>query len=229
MVDVYDNYIKILAKVSKFYSNSNSLNPKPEIIAVSKTFDEESILPLLENGIKIFGENKVQEAETKWSNLKKKFQNIELHLIGPLQSNKVKSALKIFDCIQTIDREKIVNKISSLIDNDEYFKNKKIKYFIQVNTGNESQKSGVSLNEAKEFINWCLNDSKLSISGLMCIPPFGQDPEKHFKTIDDLSNNLNIHHRSMGMTNDYEKALKYNATYIRIGSAIFGPRGVKNF
>tara|TARA_A100001015_G_C15022152_1_gene728559 strand:- start:2284 stop:2973 length:690 start_codon:yes stop_codon:yes gene_type:complete len=229
MVNVYDNYIKILERVSKFYSNSNSLKPKPEIIAVSKTFGEESILPLLEKGIKVFGENKVQEAEEKWSKLKERFEKIELHLIGPLQSNKVKSALKIFDCIQTIDREKLVKKINNLIENDEFIYKKKIKYFIQVNTGNESQKSGVLLNEAKEFINWCVNDSKLLISGLMCIPPLDQDPEKHFKIISQLSNDLNIQHKSMGMTNDYEKALKYNATYIRVGSAIFGPRGVKSF
>ena len=191
----------------------------PKIIAVSKTFDIEKIIPLIEFGHLDYGENKVQEAIDKWNEVKIKKPDIKLHLIGKLQSNKVKFALKIFDYIHSVDSEKIAKKI-----HDEQLKqNKRVKLFIQVNIGNEDQKSGVNKNELYNLYNYC-RKLNLDVIGLMCIPPLKEDPEKYFMEINLLKKELDLLELSMGMSSDYIKAIRYSSTYLRIGSNIFGKR-----
>ena len=202
-------------------SNLNDLNAikLPKIIAVSKTFKLENILPLIEYGHEDFGENKVQEAVDKWTDIKENKRNINLHLIGKLQSNKVKLAVKLFDYIHSLDSEKLAKKIS-----DEQNKiNKSMKIFIQVNIGEEDQKSGVNKNELHNLVNCCKNLG-LDVVGLMCIPPINSNPEDYFKEMSVLNRNYNFSELSMGMSSDYLKAIKNNATYLRIGSNIFGKR-----
>ena len=200
-------------------SKNTTKNRIPEIIAVSKTFKEEHILPLLEHGHLHFGENKIQESIDKWSSLKKKYPKIYLHFIGKLQTNKVKLAVNLFDYIHSLDNIKLAKKIS-----DEQVKQKKkIKIFIQVNLGNEEQKSGIS----KENLYSFLDNSKkldLDIIGLMCIPPINESPDKYFQELRDLNLKLNLSDLSMGMSSDYLKAVENSATFIRIGSNIFGER-----
>ena len=190
----------------------------PTIIAVSKTFKIDHILPLVEYGHRDFGENKVQEALEKWTEVKSK-TNVNLHLIGKLQTNKVKFAVKIFDFIHSLDNEKLAKKISD----EQKKQNKKPKIFIQVNLGDEDQKSGINKDKLKEFYNFSIN-LDLDIIGLMCIPPFNENPSKFFSKMDELNQLINLDELSMGMSSDYLKALDYNATYLRIGSNIFGQR-----
>tara|TARA_B100000780_G_scaffold255728_1_gene204501 strand:+ start:20 stop:682 length:663 start_codon:yes stop_codon:yes gene_type:complete len=191
----------------------------PEIIAVSKTFKMVNILPLINHGHLHFGENKVQEALEKWSDIKNKNYNIQLHLIGRLQTNKVKFALKIFDYIHSLDSEKLANKIA-----DEQTKqNKRPKIFIQVNIGKEDQKSGINKEKLKDFCNFCKN-LNLDIIGTMCIPPNDGNTEKYFSEMNNINNELNFKELSMGMSGDYLEAIKNNATYVRVGSKIFGSR-----
>jgi len=191
----------------------------PKIIAVSKTFPISEIMPLIEYGHVHFGENKVQEAVDKWSEVKIKYPDIKLHLIGKLQTNKVKFAVKCFDYIHSIDNEKLAKKIA-----DEQIKqSKNIKLFIQVNIGNEDQKSGISKKNLKNFYSYC-KDLSLNIVGLMCIPPVNDDPKPLFDEMNDLKNKLNLKELSMGMSADYVKATKSFSTYLRIGSKIFGLR-----
>ena len=186
---------------------------------MSKTFGAEAIKPLIEYGHIDFGENKVQETLNKWSDLKLKYKQIKLHMIGKLQTNKVKNAVKIFDYIHSVDNEKLAKKIS-----DEQIKNNKnIKIFIQVNIGNEDQKSGINKDKLKNFYKYCLN-LKLDVQGLMCIPPDGQDSSKFFKDLKFLNENLGLKKLSMGMSSDYISAIENSATHIRIGSSIFGSR-----
>ena len=192
---------------------------KLKVIAVSKTFPIEQIQPLIRYGHLDFGENKVQEALNKWSNVKLEHPNIKLHLIGNLQSNKVKSAVKIFDFIHSVDNAKIAKKISA----EELQQNKKIKIFIQVNIGNESQKSGIYKHEIKDFYLYCL-ELNLDVIGLMCIPPQEKNSEFFFKEMKNLNEKLKLQELSMGMSSDYLKAAKYSSTYLRIGSSIFGNR-----
>ena len=193
------------------------LNPK--VIAVSKTFKLEKILPLVEYGHLDYGENKVQEAIDKWSEIKLKNQNIKLHLIGKLQTNKVKHAIKIFDYIHSIDSIKLAKKIA-----DEQSKqNKNLKLFIQVNIGDEQQKSGVKVDQIEELIIFS-KQLKLNIIGLMCIPPVNEDPDKYFKEIKILSKKFDLKEISMGMSSDYLKAVENSSTFLRIGSSIFGKR-----
>ena len=196
-----------------------NINHNLNIIAVSKTHSMNDILPLIQSGHKHYGENKVQEAIDKWSEIKLKKQNINLHLIGKLQTNKVKFAVKLFDYIHSVDSEKLARKIS-----DESLKlNKKIKIFIQVNIGNESQKSGVNKNELSNLVNYCLT-LNLELIGLMCIPPEGHDSTNYFKEMKDLNHNFNLSDLSMGMSGDYLKAVENSSTFLRIGSSIFGQR-----
>ena len=222
MSDVVKNYRGIISQINKLHKEYSQTSKNPKLIAVSKTFPEEVIKKVIEDGHKIFGENKVQEAFSKWKSLKNKYNNLELHLIGPLQSNKVKIALEIFDVIQTIDREKIVLKIKNLL-NSEYHA-RTYKFFIQVNIGNEEQKSGVKISDLSDFIEWTVKDQKLKVDGLMCIPPYDEDPSLYFNLLRQLCDNHNLQHASMGMTNDFEKAVKFGATYLRVGSGIFGKR-----
>ena len=191
----------------------------PTIIAVSKTFKLEKILPLISYGHLEFGENKVQEAVEKWTDTKLKNPKIKLHLIGRLQTNKVKFALKIFDYIHSVDSKKLAKKIA-----DEQLKqNKKIKIFLQVNIGNEDQKSGINKDELDNLYNYC-NKLNLDVVGLMCIPPANENPENFFKETNLLNKRLNLLELSMGMSSDYLSALDNHSTYLRIGSSIFGER-----
>ena len=191
----------------------------PKIIAVSKTFAIEKIIPLIEYGHLDYGENKVQEAIDKWSAIKIKKPNIKLHLIGRLQSNKVKFAVKIFDYIHSVDSEKLAKKIAE----EETKQNKKIKLFIQVNIGNEGQKSGVDKDRLMNLYNYC-EELKLNIIGLMCIPPSNEDVKKYFKETNLLNKKFNFLELSMGMSSDYLQAVENSSTYLRIGSNIFGNR-----
>jgi len=193
--------------------------PNAKIIAVSKTFNQEHIVPLLDYGHKDFGENKIQEALQKWPSLKEKYTDIKLHMIGKLQTNKVKFALKIFDYIHSLDSEKLANKIA-----DEQQKHKKkSKIFIQVNMGNEDQKSGIDKRNLNDFYKFCKN-LNLDIIGTMCIPPNDGYTEKYFSEMSDINKELNFKELSMGMSADYLEAIRYNATYVRVGSKIFGIR-----
>ena len=191
----------------------------PKIIAVSKTFPIENILPLIEHGHLHFGENKVQEALDKWSDIKIDNHDIKLHLIGRLQTNKVRTALKIFDYIHSLDSEKLAIKIA----NEQAKKEKKPKIFIQVNIGNEEQKSGIDKKNLNDFYKFCKN-LNLNIIGTMCIPPNDGNIEKYFSEMNDVNKELNFKELSMGMSEDYVEAIKNNATYIRVGSKIFGSR-----
>ena len=213
------NNIKNSIKANKEKTN-NKNNIK--IIAVSKTFKINHINPLIENGHLDFGENKVQEAIEKWTHVKAKNKNISLHLVGKLQSNKTKLALKIFDYIHSLDTEKLANKISEEQTRIE----KKPKLFIQVNIGNEDQKSGINPNNLKSFYKYCL-DKNLDVIGTMCLPPISEDPEKYFMRMNYLNKDLGLKELSMGMSADYISAIDFNSTYIRVGSKIFGERKKK--
>ena len=190
-----------------------------KIIAVSKTFPIEKMMPLIDFGHIHFGENKVQETINKWSNIKEEKSNIKLHLIGKLQSNKVKLAVNIFDYIHSLDSEKLANKIAT----EEEKNKKKIKLFIQVNIGDEKQKSGIEIEKLDDFYKYCLG-LNLNVIGLMCIPPQNIEAEDYFKKMEFLNKKYNFKELSMGMSADYLKASKYSATYLRIGSNIFGKR-----
>ncbi len=191
----------------------------PKIIAVSKTFGMDKILPLIDYGHLDFGENKVQEAVEKWSNIKSNKNNIKLHLIGGLQTNKVKLAVKLFDYIHSVDNEKLAKKISA----EQQKQNKNIKVFIQVNIGNEKQKFGVDKSSVSQLYSHC-RDLNLDVVGLMCIPPIDKPSAIFFKEMNKINNSLNLKELSMGMSSDYLDAIKNSATYVRIGSNIFGER-----
>ena len=212
MVNVVKNFDLVKGEISS-YKNVN-------IIAVSKTFSISHILPLINHGHHHFGENKVQEAQEKWTSIKNDLPDLKLHLIGKLQTNKVKFALPLFDYIHSLDSIKLAEKIS--IEQEK--KSFKPKIFIQINLGKESQKSGIDENNLKDFYQKCINEFKLNIIGIMCLPPFDEDPVPFFKRMQNLSESLDLKEISMGMSNDYLDALKFKATYIRIGSKIFGNR-----
>ena len=195
------------------------INNQTKIIAVSKTFGVDKILPLINHGHTDFGENKVQEAVDKWTKLKKENPNVKLHMIGKLQTNKVKYAVKLFDYIHSVDNEKLARTISE--ENKKI--TKKTKIFIQVNIGGEDQKSGVSIAEMHKLVSYC-REIKLDVIGLMCIPPFGKDSTIYFKEMTKLNKDFGFSELSMGMSSDYLKASEYSATYVRIGSSIFGQR-----
>jgi pyridoxal phosphate enzyme (YggS family) len=203
----------------KTYLNKLNVNNNPKIVAVSKTFKIDKILPLIEYGHIDYGENKVQEAIEKWTETKKIKPNVRLHMIGKLQTNKVKFAVQIFDYIHSVDSEKLAKKIA-----DEQNKiDKKIKIFLQVNIGDEDQKSGINKNNVKQLVNYC-KEIGLDLIGLMCIPPADIDPVGYFEEMNKLNENLNFSNLSMGMSSDFLKAARYHSTYLRIGSSIFGKR-----
>ena len=212
------NLINIQSKV-KQKVDENSITHNPIIIAVSKTFDLNHITPLINHGHVHYGENKVQEALEKWTEIKKKRNNLKLHLIGKLQTNKAKFAVKLFDYIHSLDNEKLAKKISSL----QQEQNHKVKLFIQINIGEEKQKSGINENELEDFYRFCV-DLDLNIVGLMCIPPIDQKSEIYFNKMKSLKKKYKFDELSMGMSSDYLKAIDYEASYIRIGSSIFGER-----
>jgi len=196
------------------------LNNPPKIIAVSKTHPMSTILPLINHGHLDYGENKVQEAIVKWENIKPDFGRLNLHMIGKLQSNKVKQAISIFDYIHSLDNLKLAEKIS----NEQIRQNKKLKLFIQINIGDEPQKAGVSPLHIDEFYKKCIEDFGLNILGFMCLPPNGINTSSYFLKMQNLKINSNLSELSMGMSNDYLDAVKYHSTYLRIGSKIFGQR-----
>tara|TARA_B100001758_G_scaffold59529_1_gene49324 strand:+ start:114 stop:776 length:663 start_codon:yes stop_codon:yes gene_type:complete len=213
------NIIDLNNKVKQKIKELNFLNYTPQIIAVSKTFTMTEILPLIEYGHYHFGENKVQEAFIKWSEVKTKNKDIKLHMIGRLQSNKVKQAVEIFDYIHSVDSIKLAKKIA-----DEQVKqNKKIKLFLQINIGEEPQKNGVPINDIDILVNECKNMS-LNVIGLMCLPPLIGNISEFFSTIKKKNDELNFKDLSLGMSNDYIEALSYKSTFIRIGTKIFGER-----
>jgi len=203
----------------KIHLNKSNIINNPKIVAVSKTFKIEKVMPLIDYGHIDYGENKVQEAVEKWTEIKKKNSQVRLHMIGKLQTNKVKFAVQIFDYIHSVDSEKLAKKIA-----DEQNKiNKKIKIFLQVNIGNENQKSGIYKNDVSQLASYC-KEIGLDLIGLMCIPPADIDPEKYFEEMNKLNNKLNFSELSMGMSSDFLKAIKHLSTYVRIGSSIFGQR-----
>ena len=212
----------IIDRFNKINSNINNLNPNKtvNIVAVSKTFTLETVMPLIEYGHIHFGENKVQEAQAKWGEIKLKKKNLKLHMIGKLQSNKAKNAAKLFDYVHTLDNQKLADIFANFENNNE----KKLKYFIQVNIGNETQKSGIPISDLDDFFNYCSKEKKLSIIGLMIIPPNDNNHNKYFKHLDFLNKSLGLNEMSMGMSSDYEDAIKHNSTFIRVGSSIFGER-----
>ena len=223
MNKILSNYDEILKQIRFCEENLDGKYCETKLIAVSKQFPKEIIQILINKGHKLFGENKVQEAQLKWIDLKRENseKKIELHLIGPLQSNKASLALDIFDVIQTVDREKIALKLNKYLGEKT---NLKKKFFIQVNIGGEKQKSGIEENLAQQFFKWCSNDLKLNIIGLMCIPPLGEPPAPFFKRLRNLCDQLNLMHASMGMSNDFESAIEHGATFVRVGTGIFGER-----
>ena len=200
--------------------DKKQLKINPKIIAITKTFPISAINPLLESGHIHYGENKIQEAENKWQGIKEKYQNVALHMVGKLQSNKAKKAIQLFDYIHSLDNLKLA-KLLSRFENEL---NKKVKIFIQVNIAEENQKTGISLNELENFYNFCKKDLNLNIIGLMCMPPIDSDSSKYFKILKQYSLKLNLNDLSMGMSNDYEQAILCGSTYLRLGTVIFGER-----
>lgn len=190
------------------------------LIAVSKTFDAPAIMPVLDAGQRQFGENRVQEAKAKWPELRARYPGVELHLIGPLQSNKAREAVELFDVIHTIDRPKIAKAIAD----EQTRAGKRLKLFIEVNTGEEPQKAGILPLETKDFLAYCQVDLSLEIAGLMCIPPVDEEAAVHFAFLSKLARDLALNELSMGMSADYEAAIEFGATHVRVGSAIFGTR-----
>ena len=208
--------IKKYNEIKDFLKKSSN---SAKIIAISKNHPIESVLEAIKSGVNIFGENRVQEAEVKFKKIKKNNPNIELHLTGPLQSNKVKTAIQLFDVFHTLDREKIAREFSK---HKNLLNNKKI--FLQINTGKEKSKSGIYPEDVKDFLIFLKNEMKLSICGLMCIPPIDDDPTNHFAILKLLAKENHINELSIGMSNDYKKALQFNPTYIRLGTILFGKR-----
>ena len=211
---IVERFNKIKANIDKTENNT------AKIIAVSKTFPIDHIMPLIEHGHNHFGENKVQEAEAKWSLIKTQNKKIKLHMIGKLQSNKAKTAVKIFDYIHSVDSQKLAD----ILSKSEKSINKSINYFIQVNIGNENQKSGIPYNEVDSFYNYCSKEKNMNILGLMAIPPNDDKTDKYFKSISELNSSLGLKELSLGMSADYLSALNYKASFLRIGSLIFGSR-----
>jgi PLP dependent protein len=190
------------------------------LVAVSKTFGETEILPVIEAGQLVFGENRVQEAQSKWPALRQRFPGLQLHLIGPLQSNKVKDAVALFEVIESVDRDKIARAIG-----DELAKqDRRLEIYVQVNTGAEPQKSGIAPQETVSFVARCRTEYGLAVSGLMCIPPLDEDPGPHFALLAKLAGECGVEKLSMGMSADFETAVEMGATHVRVGSAIFGER-----
>ena len=212
----------IIERFNKIKSNINKIKPtKPvNIVDISKTFPLEYIKPLIDYGHKHFGENKVQEAKAKWSELKKSNRDLNLHMVGKLQSNKAKNAVELFDYIHSLDNQRLADVLSKSQKN----LNKSLKYFIQVNIGNELQKSGIHLKELESFYNYCSKEQDLNVLGLMVIPPNDDNTKKYFETMQELNNSLGLKELSMGMSSDYVEAINYSSTFVRIGSSIFGSR-----
>ena len=219
MHSIVENLLKINEKVKRKFESTSYLLNLPKIIAVSKTFKIDHIEPVINHGHLHYGENKVQEAVDKWTEIKRNNKDLKLHLIGRLQTNKVKPAVQLFDYIHSLDNKKLANKICKVQSELK----KKIKLFIQVNIGDEDQKSGISKKDLPDFYNFCLQLG-LDIKGLMCIPPLNEDPIKYFVEMNNLKKKMNLEELSMGMSSDYIEAVENGSTFLRIGSGIFGQR-----
>ena len=220
MHNVVERLMAIQSEIKELLIKNNSQNRDFNIVIVCKTFSMDKILPLIDAGHVHFGENKVQEAELKWKEVKEKHPNIKLHMVGKLQTNKVKAALNVFDYIHSVDNYRLGEKIVKY----EKKLNKKIKTFAQVNVGEESQKSGISPKNVNQFVDYCRDTLCLNIIGLMCLPPINDNPEKYFLHLNQLRNQTDLCHLSMGMSNDYQTAIKCGSTFLRIGSKILGER-----
>lgn len=213
LTDVNDDIDQAVAKANRSRDDIT-------LVAVSKTFPTEVIIPALQSGHRVFGENRVQEASGKWPQLRQDFPRVELHLIGPLQTNKTALAVSLFDCIETLDRPKLAKSIAVELEKQ----NKSIDLFVQVNTGSEPQKAGVLVDDLSEFLDYCQKKLDLSISGLMCIPPINENPEIHFSLLAKLAKIHNLAKLSMGMSSNFPLAINSGATHVRVGTAIFGQR-----
>ena len=200
--------------------NQKQLKTNPNIVVITKTFSPNKIIPLIESGHVHFGENKIQEAEYKWTEIKNKFNNLKLHMVGKIQSNKVKKALRIFDYIHSLDSAKLASKIFHC----EKELNKKIKLFIQVNLADDNQRSGIILNDLNNFYYYCTKKLSLNVIGLMCLPPIESDSQKYFKILKNTAEKLNLKDLSMGMSSDFEQAVINGSTYLRLGTIILGKR-----
>lgn len=220
MHDVVERLLSIKSEIKELLKENKTLKLEPNIIAVCKTFPMVNISPLIQAGHIHFGENRVQEAESKWQEIKKENSNIKLHMLGKLQTNKVKSALKIFDYIHSVDNYKLAEKIAHY----EKELGKKIKAFVQVNITQETQKNGIDPKELNEFVDYCKNNLSLNIIGLMCLPPIGENPKKYFSNLNQFKEQTNLSHLSIGMTTDYLIAVKHGSSFLRIGTKIFGSR-----
>jgi len=218
---IKENLDLIKRTIEDAHKNSNfAKNSLPKLLAVSKKQNDEKVIEALEAGHKYFGENRVQEAQQRWVLKIQQYNNLEIRLIGPLQTNKVKQALDLFDVIETIDREKLAKEIAK-----KFSENVKTKsFFIQINTGSEFQKSGIEPLQSDEFIKYCKEDLRLPVVGLMCIPPLNEEPAMHFALLKKIADRNNLKELSMGMSNDFKEAVKFGSTSVRVGSAIFGNR-----
>ncbi len=219
MHEIVQKLASVKNKVNKLI-NEKQLKTNPKIIVVSKTFSIEKILPIIESGHLHYGENKLQETEDKWLEIKKNNSNINLHMLGKLQSNKAKKAVQIFDYIHSLDNAKLASKIFKYQNE----LNKNVKLFIQVNIGDEKQKSGIMLNDLNNFYLYCTKELSLNVIGLMCIPPIGKETYKYFEKLKIVSEKLNLKDLSMGMSSDFEQAVIHGSTYLRLGTLILGKR-----
>ncbi len=210
---------RVKNKVNEIISKKQ-LKTKPKIVVVTKTFPLNKILPLLENGHIHYGENKIQEAENKWIDTKNRYKNLQLHMIGKLQTNKAKKAVKLFNYIHSLDDDRLALKLS----HHEKELNKKVKLFIQVNLAEEPQKSGIMFNDLNNFYNYCTKDLSLNVIGLMCMPPVDSNSQEYFKKLKKAAEQLNLEDLSMGMSSDYEQAILSGSTYLRLGTTILGER-----
>lgn len=220
MPDTLDRLAEVKARIRRAEREHGRIEGKVQLVAVTKTFDAPEIRPVLEAGHRIFGENRVQEAAGKWPALKREYPDIELRLIGPLQSNKAREAVALFDVIETVDRDKIAAAIAGEISSQ----GRNLRLYVQVNTGAEPQKAGIDPRETAAFVERCRTQYGLAIEGLMCIPPVEENPGPHFALLAKLAGELGLARLSMGMSGDYETAVAFGATSVRVGSAIFGAR-----
>ena len=221
MHNIKENLDIIKTAIDDTHKKSNFAKcPLPKLVAVSKKQNDEKVIEALKAGQKYFGENRVQETQQRWALKIQQYKNLEIRLIGPLQTNKVKQALDLFDVIETIDREKLAKEIANNFNENVKTKS----FFIQVNTGSEIQKSGIDPLQSDSFIKYCKEDLKLPVVGLMCIPPLSEEPAMHFALLKKIADRNNLNELSMGMSNDFKEAIKFGATSVRVGSAIFGSR-----
>ena len=221
MFKVIENIGDVLNEIKASHKKSNFKHlPTPKLVAVSKKQDDWKIVEALKMGHRYFGENRVQEAQQRWTLKIQQYKDLELRLIGPLQTNKVKEALNIFDVVETIDREKLANEIANKFNENVKTKS----FYIQINTGSEIQKSGIEPLHSDNFIKYCKEDLRLPVVGLMCIPPLNEEPAMHFALLKKIADRNNLNKLSMGMSSDFKEAIKFGATSVRVGSAIFGNR-----